>query len=357
MESGCNNGSNLVEDIQFSIPLHGISLIVSIIKVALNDLSFKSSGGTFKLLFVLSKSSPLVDKGSLSLSKFLSVIGKFLLGDLSHFSDLDHVFVEVDLELDLCFEVLFKEGSEVNLEVFEKADASGKGIGVKGGSNLNKGSNGVGSTKFSKLHEGLSSSVWGDSLKLGNDNLKSVEDEFGLFLSLEEEGVVDLSLLSLVFLKLIEVDKGLLVDDDLLLELASLLGECPDGLGGFGDLVGGMVDSGLVVSLLLFAFSHFDGVGVIGFLLLFSEVVHHVSDEVGNILHWAFRFQLKSNGIEEVFTETGSINLQKSVLKFVVGSEEVGVCHGGSEDHYDEKEFHVGVWRFLVNCLINFYKC
>jgi hypothetical protein len=263
-----------------------------------------------------------------------------LLGDLSHFSDLDHVVIEVDLGLDLTLKVLFKESGEVNLEVFKEADASGKSIGVKRRSNFNKGGNWVGGTEFGKFHEGLSGGVWGDSLKFGDDDFKSVEDEFGLFLSFEEEGAVNLSLMSLIFLKFIKINKCLSVDDDSLLELSSLGGEGPDSLGGFGDLVGGVVDSGLVVSLLCGTFTHFDGVSVIGFLLLFSEVVHHVSDEVGNVLHGAFRFQLKSNSVEEVFTEVGSINLQKSVLEFVISSEEVSVGHAGCDHHYDEKEFH-----------------
>jgi hypothetical protein len=284
-------------------------LIVGIIKIAFNNLGFKSSGGTLKFLFVFLQSSSLVNKRSLGFSKFLGVVGKFLLGDLSHFGNLDHVVVEVNLGLDLSFKVLFKESSEVDLEVFKKSNASGKSISIKGGSNLNESGNGVGGTEFGKLHEGLSGGVGGDSLKFGDDNLKSVEDELGLFLSFEEEGVVGGSLRSLVFLKLVKIDKGLLVDDDLFLELLSLLGESSDGLGGFGDLVGGVIDSGLVVSLLLSAFTHLDGVSVVSILLLFSKVVHHVSDEVSNILHGAFRFQLKSNGIEEVFTEAGGVNL------------------------------------------------
>jgi len=62
---------------------------------------------------------------------------------------------------------------------------------------------------------------------------------------------------------------------------------------------------------------------------------------------------LKSNGIEEVFTEAGGVNLQKSVLEFVVSSEEVSVGHGGGEDHYDEKEFHL-CFCVCYNGLINF---
>ncbi len=161
-------------------------MIVGIVKITFNNLGFKSSGGTFKFLFVFLQSSSLVNKRSLGLSKFLSVVGKFLLGDLSHLSNLDHVVVEVDLILDLDFEVLFKESGEVNLEGFEEGDASVKSIGIKGRSNFNEGGDGVGGTEFGKLHEGLSGGVWGDSLKFGDDNLKSVEDELGLFLSLEE---------------------------------------------------------------------------------------------------------------------------------------------------------------------------
>lgn len=71
LKSGGNNGSNLVQDVQFSVSLDSISLIVGIVKVAFNNLGFKSSGGTFKFLFVLSKSSPLVNKGSLGLSELL----------------------------------------------------------------------------------------------------------------------------------------------------------------------------------------------------------------------------------------------------------------------------------------------
>ena len=88
---------------------------------------------------------------------------------------------------------------------------------------------------------------------------------------------------------------------------------------------------------------------VISFLLLFSEVIHHVSDEVGNILHGSLRFQLKSNGIEEVLSEVGSIDLLKSSLEFVISSEEVCVCHGGRDDHYDEKEFHLDL---VFSCFV-----
>ena len=146
----------------------------------------------------------------------------------------------VNVGLDFTFKVLFEESSEVNLEVFKKTNTSGKSISIKRRSNFNKGGNWVGGTEFSKFHEGFSGGVWGDSLKFGDDNFKSVEDKFGLFLSFEEEGVIDLSLMSLIFFKLFKIDKGLLVDDDLLLKLSSLVGKGSDGLGGFRDLIGGI---------------------------------------------------------------------------------------------------------------------
>jgi len=65
---------------------------------------------------------------------------------------------------------------------------------------------------------------------------------------------------------------------------------------------------------------HFDGMSSISFLLLLSDVSHHVSDKVGYVSHWGFRIHLESDGVEEVSSKFGVIDSVKSFLKFIVAS-------------------------------------
>jgi hypothetical protein len=60
----------------------------------------------------------------------------------------------------------------------------------------------------------------------------------------------------------------------------------------------------------------------ISFLLLSVDVIHHVSDKVGDISHWGFTVHLEGNGVEEVSTKVGVIDSVKSFLKFIVASKE-----------------------------------
>merc|ERR1719408_522965 len=99
----------------------------------------------------------------------------------------------VDLGLDLVLSVVFEELSKIDLKFFKKSDAFGESFTVKGGSNFDKSSDWVSGTKFGELHKGFSGGMWGDSLEFWDDDLKSVKNELGLFLSGEEIDGVFLS--------------------------------------------------------------------------------------------------------------------------------------------------------------------
>ena len=128
--------------------------------------------------------------------------------------------------------------------------------------------------------------MWGDGLELRDDDLKGVEDELGLLLSGVEVLLILGSLGSGGGFLFVKHDEGSLTGLDVLDELSSSGSEGLDGLGGLLDLVGGVGDSSLEVSFLLGALTHLGGMGLVSSLLLGSEVVHHVSDQVGNVLHW-----------------------------------------------------------------------
>lgn len=332
---------DLLEDLEFTRSLLGVSVVVSIVELALLGLGSKSVSGVLELLLVLSESSLLVLEGGLDFSELGSISGKLGLGLGSEVSDGDHKVVEVDLSLDLSLNIVVKEGGEVNLELLEETDALGKGGTVKGGSDLNEGGDWVGGTELGELNEDLRGGVWGDGSKLGDDDLKGVEDELGLLLSGEEVLGVLGSLGSGGGLLFVKHDEGLLTGGDVLDEGSLSLSERFDGLGGLLDLVGGVGDSGVVVGDLLGTFTHLGGVSVISSLLLASEVVHHISDEVGNILHWGVGLHLESNGVEEVFTELVGIDPVKSQVELLVGSEEGGFGEGTDNDEGNDKgSFH-----------------
>jgi len=312
-----------------------------VVEVALDGLGGETLGGGLEFLVVLVESSSLGDEGGFSLSELLTVISKLLLGKFSDFSDLNHIVVVFDLVVDLLLKVFLEESGEVGLEVLKEADASGEGISVERGGDLDEGGDGVGGTDLGELHEGLSGGVGSDGLKLGDDDLKGVKDELGLLLSLEEKFVVGSSLDFGGFLLGIEHLKSVTVLDNSFLEVRSLGGVSSDGLSGFLDLVSGMLDSGVVVSLLGLAFVHLGGMSLIGLLLLFLEVVDHVLEEVGNIGHGAFGLELESNGVEEVFTKFTAVDGGKSGFDLVVGAKEVGVGHGGGNKDNAEEEFHL----------------
>jgi hypothetical protein len=75
----------------------------------------------------------------------------------------------------------------------------------------------------------------------------------------------------------------------------------------------------------------------ISFLLLSSDVIHHVSDKVGDISHWGFTVHLEGDGVEEVSTKFGVIDSVKSFLKFIVASKEwsggKGACNKGDQEY------------------------
>jgi len=83
-----------------------------------------------------------------------------------------------------------------------------------------------------------------------------------------------------------------------------------------------MSHSSFISSLFFSTGGHFGGVSSISFLLLPSNIVHHVSDKVGDIGHWGFTVHLEGDGVEEVSTEFSSVDSVKSFLKFIVASEE-----------------------------------
>jgi len=340
-KSGSNDLGDLFEDIEFSGSLLSVSVVVSIVEFALLGLGGESVRSVLELLLVLSKSSLLVLEGGGDFSELGSVSGKLGLGLGSKVSDGDHEVIEVNLGLDLSLNIVVKEGGEINLELLEETDALGKGGTIKGGSDLNEGGDWVGVTEFGKLNEDLRGGVWGDGSKLGDDDLKGVKDELGLLLSGEEVLGVLGSLGSGSSFLLIKHNESGLTGGDVLLEGSLSGSERFDGLGGLLDLVGGVGDSGVVGSNLLGAFTHLGGVSVISSLLLGSKVVHHVSDEVGNILHWGVGFHLESNGVEEVLTELARVDVVKSVGELLVGTEEGGFSKGADDDESNNKgSFH-----------------
>jgi hypothetical protein len=223
-------------------------------------LGIKSFAGVVKLLGVLLESSLLVSQSLFDFLEFKTIGGELLFSGFSQGRNLSHEFVKVDLSLDLVLHVVLKELGEIDLEFFQKSDALGQGFSVKGGSNFDESGNWVSSTELSKLHKGLSSGVWGDSLKLWDDDLKSVKDELGLFLSGEEVNTVFLSLGSCGFLfSIVKFELGL-TGLDVFLKSSSSLSQGFDGTSSLLDLVGGMGDS-LVEFIHLFStFSSLDGV-------------------------------------------------------------------------------------------------
>jgi hypothetical protein len=280
---------DLFEDVEFSTSLSGVSSVVGVIESAFLLFGGESLRSVLKFLFVLLESSSLVGESGNNLSELSSVSGKFGLGLFSELGDLDHQVVEVDLSLDFGFNVFIEEGGEIDLELFEEADALGKGGTVKGGSDFDEGLDWVGWTEFGELDENFGGGVWGDGSEFWDDDLKSVKDEFGLFLSGEEVFGVLSSLHSGGSFLLIEHNKHVFTGFDVFLEVSLSGSERFDSLGGLLDLVGGMRNSGFVVGDLIGAFTHFDGVSIISGSLLVSKVVHHVSDHVSDVLHWASR--------------------------------------------------------------------
>jgi hypothetical protein len=340
-KSGSNNLGNLFEDFEFSRSLVGVSVVVGIVKFALLGLGGESVSGVRELLLVLSKSSSLVGEGGGDFSKFGSISGKLSFGLRSEVSDGDHQVIEVNLGLDLSFDIFVEESGEINLELFEETDALGKGGTVKRRSDFNEGGDWVGGTEFGELNEDLRSGVWGDGSKFWDDDLKSVKDELGLFLSGEEIFGVLSSLGSSGSFLLVEHNKGGFTGGDVLDKSSLSRSERFDSLGGFLDLVGGVRHSSVIVGNLIGAFTHFGGVSVISSLLLGSKVVHHVSDEVGNVLHWGVRFHLESNGVEEVFTEIVRIDSVESGSQLLVGTEEGRFGESTDDDESDdESSFH-----------------
>jgi len=212
------------------------------------------------------------------------------------------------LVIDFALEIGLKESGEIRLEVLKERDATVKGVSIERGGDFNEGSDGVGLTDLGELHEGFGGGVWGDGFEFGDDDFKSIKDQLSLLLSLKEKLIIGSSLFSSVFLISIKSDKCLLVDNDLFLKSSSLGGKFSDGLGRFLDLCGSMAHSGVVVSFLVFAFGHFGGVSFLSISLLLLEVIDHVSDEIGDVLHGSIGFQLESNGIEKIFTEFAFIN-------------------------------------------------
>jgi len=340
-ESGGNDLGNLFEDLKFTRSLLRVSVVVGVIEFALLGLGGESVSSVGELLLVLSESSLLVDESGTDFSEFSSISGKLGLGLGSKVGDGDHEVIEVDLGLDLGLNIIIEESGEIDLELLEETDALGKGGTVEGRGDLNEGGDWVGGTEFGELNEDLRGGVWGDGSELGDDDLKGVKDELGLLLSGEEIFGVLGSLGSGSGLLLIKHNEGGFTGGDVFDESSLSGSERFDGLGGLLDLVGGMGDSGVVVGDLVGTFTHLGGVSVISRLLLASEVVHHVSDEVGDVLHGGVGFHLESNGVEEVFTEFVRIDSVEGMGQLLVGTEEGGFGEGTDDDESDDKgSFH-----------------
>lgn len=239
--------SNFLKDIKLSVSLLSISLVVSIVKSTFSSLSSKSSSGVLKFLLVLRKSSLLVNKSSFDFREFVSVSSEFFFSIFSQGSNFDHKIIEVNLGLDFSFNVIIKESGEINLELFKKSDAFVKSSTIKRGSNFNKSLDWVRGTNLRKFNESFSSSVWGNGFKLGNDNFKSIEDEFGLFLSSKEIFTVFGSLSSSSNFLLMKHNKHLFTSINVFDELSLSASKRFDSLSSFLDFISSMRNSGVVV--------------------------------------------------------------------------------------------------------------
>ena len=131
-KSGGNDLGDLFEDLEFSGSLLSVSIVVSIVEVALLGLGGESVSGVLELLLVLLESSLLVDESGRDFSEFGSISGKLGLGLSSEVGDGDHEVIEVNLGLDLSLDIVVKESGEINLELLEETDALGKSGSVKG---------------------------------------------------------------------------------------------------------------------------------------------------------------------------------------------------------------------------------
>jgi len=237
--------SDLFKDVEFSRSLFSVSSVVSIVEFTFGGLGGKSVRSVLEFLLVLSESSSLVLESTFNFSELSSVSGKLLFGGLSEGSNFDHEVIEVNLSLDLSLDIVVKESGEINLELFEETDALVKGSTVKRGSDLDEGLDWVGGTEFGEFNENFGGGVWGDSLKFGDDNFKSIKNQFGLFLSGEEIFGVLSSLGSGSSFLFIKHDESFLTGVDVLDELSLSGSERFDSLGGFLDLIGGVGDSGV----------------------------------------------------------------------------------------------------------------
>ena len=111
----------MLEDIEFSTSLFGISSVVGVIEFTFGGLGGESVRSVLELLLVLSKSSLLVGEGGFDFSELGSISGKLGLGLGSEVSNLDHEVIEVNLSLDLSLNIVIKESGEIDLELLEEA--------------------------------------------------------------------------------------------------------------------------------------------------------------------------------------------------------------------------------------------
>lgn len=121
-------------------------------------------------------------------------------------------------------------------------------------------------------------------------------------MSLFEGGVVVGSGVSedlLLFVEDVKLDGGVLNGR---FQLSDLVGEGLDLVAGFGDLVGGEVDSSVVSGDLGITLSLVGGVLDVSILLLHDQVLSQVLEHLGDVRKGGLVLHLEGDGVEELLS-------------------------------------------------------
>lgn len=160
--------------------------------------------------------------------------------------------------------------------------------------------NGVAVSHFVEFKEDCSGiGFGGDVAEFCGDDIEGFDDFLAL---LDSDNEISSGLLSLV-----SEDLFLFIEDselvgfvlDFVGELVDLVGELVDFGLGFGDFVGGEIDSSVVASNLSFAIDFVSSVFHIGFLLIEDEVLPKGLKHLGNVAERSLVFHLERDGVEE----------------------------------------------------------
>jgi len=328
----------LLQTPRLLLPLSRIPDVVAGEQLTLGGLGGEAGFSGSELLGVLLSPPDLALKGTVDLNELDPVLVEGGGGVLSHDLDLVDEGVKENLAADLSLLVLDHEGGETYLEVLKKGDAPGKGFSVKSRSDLDEGGDGVGVADLGELGEDLSGVVGCDGLQLGDDDLKCLKDFLSLFGPDEVLGVVAGPVLTDLLLMLVEEDELGLTGLDGLLEVSLPVPQGLDSGGGLLDLVVGMLDAVVVLGDLSVTLDVLSGLGFISLFLLSLDVGDHVPEEGGDVVHGGVRLQLEGDGVEQILTELGRVDLVKDVVELVVRAQEGRASERRGADQSDDKE-------------------